>query len=102
MNLPTSIHQVATSLAQAAGNAASNDPVKSIIGRFDGLISQLAALLIMLAYPLILIGIVLAGYKYITGDPKGGKAGLMAAIVGAAIFIFARVLITTVTGIVTD
>ena len=83
-----------TQIAQALEDPGT-EAIDNIATRLEGLLAQLYTTMVWVAYPLILIGIVIAGYKYITGDAKGGKSGLIAAIVGLVIFVLARVIIYT-------
>ena len=70
------------------------DALNRLRNVFFGLADNVETLLLQLGSGIVVLMIIFAGLKYITGDPKGGKSALMAAVIGTAIVLLARVIIS--------
>lgn len=68
--------------------AAANEPIQKIEDSLIGLLNTvLYKAILPIGAGLIVIAVIIAGYRYILGDPKAGKSALVAAVIGTVIVI---------------
>jgi hypothetical protein len=85
-------HHIAVLIAQEAGDGAAGS-IDAISQRVRDLLMGIQGLLLEIGGGIIILSLIFAGFKYITGDPKSGKAGITAAIIGTAIVILSYAII---------
>lgn len=85
-------------LAQNAENL-QDEATPKVIGEINtkiiGILGTVETILYQVGGGLIILAIILSGFRYLTGDAKGGKSALIAAITGLAIILFAYFILNT-------
>lgn len=88
--------------------AANNDAILQLEDKIMGLLyTVLVQAIIPIGSGVIVIAIIIAGFRYILGDPKSGKSALVAAVVGAIIvilsyFIIEQIVVPAINGAASD
>ena len=74
--------------------AVNTDHIQNLQDKLLGLIITLTNDIVLpIGSGLIIIAIILAGFRYLQGDAKGGKAALVAAITGLVIVLLSYFII---------
>lgn len=80
-------------IAQADSNIGTESVAKlqdRLLGLLDIFINNI---ILPIGSGLIIIALILAGFKYIQGDPKSGKSAVMAAVIGLVIVLVSKVIV---------
>lgn len=81
--------------AENLQNEATQPVITEINNKILNILSSVQTLLYQVGGGLIILAVVLSGFRYLTGDAKGGKSALIAAITGLAIILLAYFILDT-------